>query len=98
MEVFEALEKAVAAQRSNVVAAEANVAALNEMQSYRVVKAPFDGVVTLRNVDVGTLVNAGNTASLGLAWLVGEDFFPDVVIDQGVHFAGRDHVPYFAFV
>jgi RND family efflux transporter MFP subunit len=57
----QALDKAVAAQRSNVAAAEANVAALNEMQSYRVVKAPFDGVVTLRNVDVGTLVNAGNT-------------------------------------
>jgi RND family efflux transporter MFP subunit len=57
----QALEKAVAAQRSNVAAAEANVAALNEVQSYRVVKAPFDGLVTLRNVDVGTLVNAGNT-------------------------------------
>jgi RND family efflux transporter MFP subunit len=57
----QALEKAVAAQRSNVVAAQANVAGLDEVQSYRVVKAPFDGVVTLRNVDVGALVNAGNT-------------------------------------
>jgi RND family efflux transporter MFP subunit len=57
----QALEKAVAAQRSNVAAAEANVAGLDEVQSYRVVKAPFDGVVTLRNVDVGALVNAGNT-------------------------------------
>jgi len=57
----QALERAVAAQRSNVAAAEANLAALDEVQSYRVVKAPFDGLVTLRNVDVGTLVNAGNT-------------------------------------
>jgi RND family efflux transporter MFP subunit len=57
----QALEKAVAAQRSNVAAAEANVAGLDEVQSYRVVKAPFDGLVTLRNVDVGTLVNVGNT-------------------------------------
>ena len=57
----QALEKAVAAQRSNVAAAEANVAGLDEVQSYRVVKAPFDGVVTLRNVDVGALVNAANT-------------------------------------
>jgi RND family efflux transporter MFP subunit len=57
----QALEKAVAAQRSNVAASEANVAALDEVQGYRVVKAPFDGLVTLRNVDVGALLNAGNT-------------------------------------
>jgi RND family efflux transporter MFP subunit len=57
----QALEKAIAAQRSNVAAAEANLAALDTTQSYRVVKAPFEGIVTLRNVDVGTLVNAGST-------------------------------------
>lgn len=56
-----ALEKAIAAQRSNIAAAEANIARLNEVQSYRTVKAPFDGVVTLRNVDVGALVNSGST-------------------------------------
>ena len=58
---LDALEKAVAVARSNISAAEANLARLDEVQSYRVVKAPFDGVVTLRNVDVGALVNAGNT-------------------------------------
>jgi RND family efflux transporter MFP subunit len=57
----QALEKAIAAQRSNVAAAEANLGALDEVQGYRVVKAPFEGLVTLRNVDVGTLVNAGTT-------------------------------------
>jgi RND family efflux transporter MFP subunit len=57
----QALEKAIAAQRSNVAAAEANVGRLDDMQRYRVVKAPFDGVITLRNVDVGALVNAGST-------------------------------------
>ena len=56
-----ALEKAIAAQRSNIAAAEANLARLDEVQGYRVVKAPFDGVITLRNVDVGALVNSGNT-------------------------------------
>jgi len=56
-----ALEKALAMQRSNVAAAEANLARLDTVQSYRLVKAPFDGVITLRNVDVGALVNAGNT-------------------------------------
>ena len=58
---LDSLEKAVAAARSNVSAAEANLSRLNEVQSYRVVKAPFEGVVTLRNVDVGALVNAGST-------------------------------------
>ena len=57
----QALEKAVAAQRSSLAASKANVARLQEVQSYRVVKAPFDGIVTQRNVDLGALVSAGNT-------------------------------------
>jgi RND family efflux transporter MFP subunit len=57
----QALEKAVSAQRSNVTASQANVARLQEVQGYRVVKAPFDGVIILRNVDVGALVNTGST-------------------------------------
>ncbi len=56
-----ALEKAIAVQRSNIAAAEANLSRLQEMEGYRMVKAPFDGVVTLRNVDVGALVNSGST-------------------------------------
>jgi RND family efflux transporter MFP subunit len=58
---LDALGKAVAAAQSNIAAAEANLSRLKELQSYRVVRAPFDGIVTLRNVDVGALVNAGNT-------------------------------------
>ena len=57
----EALDKAVAVQRGTVSAAEANLARLERVQGYRIVKAPFDGVVTMRNVDVGALVTAGNT-------------------------------------
>src|SRR6185503_13152374 len=63
----QALEKAIAAQRGSIAAAEANLARLDEVQGYRVVKAPFDGVVTLRNVDVGALVNAGNTLLFRIA-------------------------------
>src|SRR5579862_1179718 len=62
-----ALEKALAAQRSNVAAAEANLGRLDQMQSYRLVKAPFDGVITQRNVDVGALVNTGNTLLFRIA-------------------------------
>jgi RND family efflux transporter MFP subunit len=64
---LESLEKAVGVQRSNVAAAEANLARIERMQTYLVVKAPFDGVITLRNVDVGALVNAGGTLLFRIA-------------------------------
>jgi RND family efflux transporter MFP subunit len=57
----QALDKAVAAQRSNVAASKANLTRLQQITDYRVVKAPFDGVITLRNVDVGALVTTGTT-------------------------------------
>ena len=57
----QALEKAIAAQRSNVAAAQANLARLQDVQGYRIVKAPFDGVITVRNVDIGALVTTGST-------------------------------------
>ena len=62
-----ALEKAIAAQQSNVAAAEANLARLESMSGYRVVKAPFAGVITLRNVDVGALVSGGSTLLFRIA-------------------------------
>jgi len=62
-----ALDRAVAAAKSSVSASEANVARLSDMQSYLKVRAPFSGVVTLRNVDVGALVNAGNTLLFRIA-------------------------------
>jgi RND family efflux transporter MFP subunit len=56
----QALDKAIAAARSNVAAQEANIALLEQLQDYRIVKAPFDGIITARNTDVGALINAGN--------------------------------------
>jgi RND family efflux transporter MFP subunit len=57
----QATEKGIAAQRSNLAAARANAARLRAVDGYRKVTAPFDGVITQRNVDVGALVSAGNT-------------------------------------
>jgi RND family efflux transporter MFP subunit len=62
-----ALEEAIAVQRSNVAAAEAALARLERMQGYLDVKAPFDGVITLRNVDAGALVTNGNTLLFRIA-------------------------------
>jgi len=58
---LEALERAIDVQRANILAAQSNLGRLEKMQSYLVVQAPFDGVITLRNVDVGALVNSGST-------------------------------------
>jgi RND family efflux transporter MFP subunit len=55
-----ALEKAISAARSSVASAEADLARLTDLQSYKLVKAPFSGVITARNTDVGALINAGN--------------------------------------
>ena len=63
----QALEKAVAAARNNAAAVEANVARLTELLAYQTVRAPFAGVITLRNVEAGVLVNEGNTLLFRIA-------------------------------
>ena len=44
---------------STVKSAQANVQRLEQLQSFEKIYAPFSGVVTARNVDVGQLINAG---------------------------------------
>jgi RND family efflux transporter MFP subunit len=45
---------------ASLAAADANARRLQKLQGFNQVVAPFDGVVTRRNLDVGDLVNAGN--------------------------------------
>jgi RND family efflux transporter MFP subunit len=54
----------LAAKRAIVRSAEANVRRLEELKSFQRVYAPFSGVITQRNVDIGTLINAGNGGTL----------------------------------
>ena len=44
----------------------ANVARLEQLESFKRLVAPFDGVVTARNTDVGALINAGQSAGTQL--------------------------------
>ncbi len=53
-------EATLATAQDTIHASEANLRRLEEMKGFARVAAPFDGVVTARNVDVGTLINAGN--------------------------------------
>jgi RND family efflux transporter MFP subunit len=50
----------LAAKSAIVQSAQANMRRLQELKSFQRVYAPFSGVITQRNVDIGTLINAGN--------------------------------------
>jgi RND family efflux transporter MFP subunit len=63
----QSLDKAVNMATSNIAAAEANLSRLTELQGYLKVRAPFAGVITLRNVDTGALVTEGNTLMFRIA-------------------------------
>jgi RND family efflux transporter MFP subunit len=48
------------AKIATVNSAEANVHRLEDLESFKHIYAPFSGFITKRNVDIGTLINAGN--------------------------------------
>ncbi|QJR14928.1 efflux RND transporter periplasmic adaptor subunit [Usitatibacter palustris] len=51
---------AYAQAQANLAEADANVERLKQLESFRRVVAPFRGVITRRNVDVGDLIDAGS--------------------------------------
>ncbi len=60
------LHAALAVAEANVVAQQAAVGRLQELTGFEQIKAPFDGVVTARSVDIGDLVSAGGTTGRAL--------------------------------
>jgi RND family efflux transporter MFP subunit len=57
----------VAAATNSVASNAANFGHYRELQSYELVRAPFDGVITQRNVDDGALITATSTLLYRLA-------------------------------
>ncbi|MEO8135949.1 MAG: efflux RND transporter periplasmic adaptor subunit [Betaproteobacteria bacterium] len=53
----------MAARKASLDAARYNVLRLEKLQSFKRIYAPFDGVITARNVEVGMLVDAGSAPS-----------------------------------
>jgi RND family efflux transporter MFP subunit len=53
-----------ASTQAQVKSAEANVQRLKELTSFEKIYAPFDGVVTARNIDVGQLIDTGAAKEL----------------------------------
>jgi RND family efflux transporter MFP subunit len=54
------------AKRAQVAASQANVDRLEAMESFKRIAAPFDGVVTARETDIGALINAGSSTGAEL--------------------------------
>jgi RND family efflux transporter MFP subunit len=60
------------ARNTEVASAQANARRLQEMQSFERIVAPFDGVITARNLDIGQLVTtAGSTTTTGAGTISG---------------------------
>ncbi|MBV9732057.1 MAG: efflux RND transporter periplasmic adaptor subunit [Verrucomicrobia bacterium] len=53
-----------AGARSTVIADQAAVGRLQALEAFKIVRAPFDGIVTARNTDVGDYVAAGSETAL----------------------------------
>ncbi len=51
-----------AARRAAGESARANMKRLEQLQAFRRIEAPFDGVITARNTEVGALIDSGGTA------------------------------------
>src|SRR5215475_11416757 len=51
-----------AAKKATVLSAQANVRRLEDLQSFQKIYAPFDGIITARNTDVGQLIDSGSGA------------------------------------
>lgn len=52
------------AKEALMLAARANVNRLEELEGFKRITAPFDGIITARNIDNGDLINSGNSATL----------------------------------
>jgi len=59
---LQAQQAAVGVAQSNIAAQQAQLSVLRQRKDYQSVVAPFDGVITQRNIDVGSLVQADATS------------------------------------
>jgi RND family efflux transporter MFP subunit len=72
---LQAQQAAVGVAQSNIAAQQAQIRILEQEKAYQRVVAPFDGVITQRNIDNGSLVTSGSTFMFTL-------MHPDVIRTQ----------------
>ncbi|HEY6454050.1 MAG TPA: efflux RND transporter periplasmic adaptor subunit [Steroidobacteraceae bacterium] len=87
----EADEKAAAysVSQSSVNAAQANLERLKALAAFKHVVAPFDGIVTARNTDVGDLINAGAGGKGSELFRVADEHEARVYVDVPQTDAGK---------
>ena len=61
---FDTAASDLGVKQATVNADEAAVLSLQALEDFKIVKAPFDGIVTTRNTDIGALVNSGSGSPL----------------------------------
>src|SRR5258708_29126600 len=89
-----AQQAAVAVAEANVVAEEAQLQVLHQQKMYQRVVAPFDGVITQRNVDIGSLVQADATAGTFMFTIMkGNVIRTQVFVPQDEAFGLQPSVP-----
>jgi RND family efflux transporter MFP subunit len=87
-------EATVREARNNVVAQQAQVNVLHQQKIYQSVMAPFDGVITQRNIDIGTLVQADATAGTFMFTLMKDNVIrTQVFVPQDEAFGLQPGVP-----
>jgi RND family efflux transporter MFP subunit len=71
----------LSAKQATVESMTADVQRLEQLQSYEKVYAPFSGVITSRNTDIGALINEGAGGSQGLA-VVPQELFHMAAVNR----------------
>ena len=66
-------QAAVGVAEANIKAQQAQIEVLSQQQTYQTVVAPFDGHITQRNVDVGSLVQADANTGTDMFTLMNDD-------------------------
>jgi RND family efflux transporter MFP subunit len=70
---LQARDAAVSVAQANIVAQQAQLRVLRQQKAYQSVVAPFDGVITQRNIDIGALVQADAASGTFLFTLMHSD-------------------------
>jgi RND family efflux transporter MFP subunit len=70
---LQARDASVAVAEANITAQEAQLRVLNQQKTYQSVVAPFDGVITQRNIEIGSLVQADAAGGTFLFTLMHSD-------------------------
>lgn len=88
---LDATRAGVKVAEANVKAQQANIDRLRALAAFEDVRAPFDGVVTVRNVDVGTLVNADSATGSPMFTVDEDDVLRvSVAVPQNASLGVRD--------